>query len=325
VGALGIGKHRSAKRIDAEARKTYATAKRLYKRSRHETEKSGERLGRLKIEVMSTEMADLHAALSLFRRLDLEAGVGNDPLPETPLDPHEFEEIDFKEWKRVAGLTGGTAMVFGKAAGSATATSVATMGLGWTAAAASTGTAIGSLSGAAATNATLAWFGGGALAAEGAGMAGGAAILGGIAVAPVVLAGGLALLHTGSKALDQARTNEQKAKAAASKSRAARAFFDAVRHRTDYCSRVLTELQAALRALTPSVRSAAKREPDARRLTESERDTVVAAVRLGQLISELVALNIVWRGRLTAKSEKRIKRAQRTVEARRNGNGSGVG
>lgn len=51
---------------------------------------------------------------------------------------------------------------------------------------ASTGTAISTLSGVAATNATLAWFGGGALAAGGAGMAGGTLVLGGVALAPVV-------------------------------------------------------------------------------------------------------------------------------------------
>lgn len=51
---------------------------------------------------------------------------------------------------------------------------------------ASTGTAIGTLSGAAATNATLAWFGGGALAAGGGGMAAGTAILGGIVVIPAL-------------------------------------------------------------------------------------------------------------------------------------------
>lgn len=44
--------------------------------------------------------------------------------------------------------------------------------------AASTGTAISSLSGAAATNATLAWLGGGSLAAGGGGMAAGTAVLG---------------------------------------------------------------------------------------------------------------------------------------------------
>ncbi|MEZ8302930.1 hypothetical protein AB6C61_03685 [Vibrio splendidus] len=51
---------------------------------------------------------------------------------------------------------------------------------------ASTGTAIATLSGAAATNATLAWFGGGALAASGAGMSGGMMVLGGIVAAPMI-------------------------------------------------------------------------------------------------------------------------------------------
>ncbi|EIO7469445.1 hypothetical protein ABL602_001439 [Salmonella enterica subsp. enterica] len=51
---------------------------------------------------------------------------------------------------------------------------------------ASTGTAISTLSGIAATNATLAWFGGGALAAGGAGMSGGMLVLGGIFAAPII-------------------------------------------------------------------------------------------------------------------------------------------
>jgi len=48
--------------------------------------------------------------------------------------------------------------------------------------AASTGTAISSLSGAAATNATLAWLGGGSLASGGGGIAAGTAVLGGLTV-----------------------------------------------------------------------------------------------------------------------------------------------
>lgn len=51
---------------------------------------------------------------------------------------------------------------------------------------ASTGTAIGTLSGVAATNATLAWFGGGAVAAGGAGMSGGMLVLGGIVAVPII-------------------------------------------------------------------------------------------------------------------------------------------
>jgi len=64
---------------------------------------------------------------------------------------------------------------------------------------ASTGTAISTLYGIAATNATLAWFGGGALAAGGAGMTGGMAVLGGIAAIPMIY---IAAKGTNKKAKD---------------------------------------------------------------------------------------------------------------------------
>lgn len=68
---------------------------------------------------------------------------------------------------RVAGGLGAPAVV---------STAVASFGT------ASTGTAISTLSGAAATKATLAWLGGGALAAGGLGVAGGVVVLGAIGV-----------------------------------------------------------------------------------------------------------------------------------------------
>lgn len=52
---------------------------------------------------------------------------------------------------------------------------------------ASTGTAIGTLSGVAAHNAALAWFGGGALAAGGGGMAAGTLVFGGMIAIPTLL------------------------------------------------------------------------------------------------------------------------------------------
>jgi len=70
---------------------------------------------------------------------------------------------------------------------------------------ASTGTAISELSGAAATNATLAWLGGGSLASGGGGMALGSLVLNGITVAPGALLMGLALAKEGQRALTQAK------------------------------------------------------------------------------------------------------------------------
>lgn len=68
----------------------------------------------------------------------------------------------------------------GAAAGTAEAIGgqVATMSIATTFGTASTGTAISTLSRAAATNAATAWLGGGALAAGGGGMAAGATVLG---------------------------------------------------------------------------------------------------------------------------------------------------
>lgn len=72
----------------------------------------------------------------------------------------------------------------------------AAMGLATTFGVASTGTAISALSGAAATNAALAWIGGGALAAGGGGMAAGNALL--AMAGPIGWAvGGILLTGTG--------------------------------------------------------------------------------------------------------------------------------
>lgn len=84
------------------------------------------------------------------------------------------------------------------ASAAAAAPSAALMGVS-ALATASTGSAIASLSGAAATNATLAWLGGGALAAGGGGMAAGAAVLNLIAAAPAVLITGITVAVIGSK------------------------------------------------------------------------------------------------------------------------------
>lgn len=73
---------------------------------------------------------------------------------------------------------------------------------------ASTGTAISSLSGAAATNATLAWLGGGSLAAGGGGMAAGAAALGGLVAAPALAVIGFAAASKAAKALTAAKEKE---------------------------------------------------------------------------------------------------------------------
>lgn len=83
-------------------------------------------------------------------------------------------------------------------------TSIGALGLVGTLGTASTGTLIATLKGAAATNAKLAWFGGGSLAVGGFGMAGGTLVLGILALGPAIAVGGFKLAANSEKALTEA-------------------------------------------------------------------------------------------------------------------------
>ncbi|WP_247217706.1 hypothetical protein [Synechococcus sp. C9] len=154
-------------------------------------------------------------------------------------------EVVIQEIKRDFGinLNAGNVLTGGAtAAGAAFAASQGTIGLVGLFGAASTGTAISSLSGAAAWNATLAALGGGSLAAGGGGMALGAAVLGGITVAPALLIGGFVLAGEGEKALTEAENFIAEVDVEISKLRALVAYFELVKAR-------ITELEHLLLTL----------------------------------------------------------------------------
>lgn len=98
---------------------------------------------------------------------------------------NEFQTVNIQQIENT--LTAGQAAINAtKGVASGVSTALGAWALVSTFGTASTGTAIGTLSGVAATNATLAWFGGGAVAAGGAGMAGGALALGGLVAIPAL-------------------------------------------------------------------------------------------------------------------------------------------
>jgi hypothetical protein len=107
---------------------------------------------------------------------------------------------------------------------------------------ASTGTAIGSLSGAAAHSATLAWLGGGSLASGGGGIALGAASLNFVTVGPALLVGGLVLNGRGGKALTQASTSRADVDFAVANHKKFRTGLALLRRRITELSRLLSEL-----------------------------------------------------------------------------------
>lgn len=116
-----------------------------------------------------------------------------------PYDKEKIREVSVGAEILLGGLGGaGLGTAGGFAASGLTTAAVMALGT------ASTGTAISTLSGVAATNATLAALGGGSLAAGGGGMALGSMILGGATLGVGLLVGGIIFNLTGSSLSDKA-------------------------------------------------------------------------------------------------------------------------
>lgn len=116
-----------------------------------------------------------------------------------PYDKAKIQEVSVGAEILLGGLGGaGLGAAGGFAASGLTTAAVMAFGT------ASTGTAISTLSGVAATNATLAALGGGSLAAGGGGMALGSMILGGATLGVGLLVGGIIFNLTGSSLSDKA-------------------------------------------------------------------------------------------------------------------------
>lgn len=136
--------------------------------------------------------------------------IGNVSIPK--FEGEEIKKASVGASVLIGGLSGAALGTAGGFAASG-ATTAAVMALGT----ASTGTAISALSGAAATNATLAALGGGSLAAGGGGIALGTTILSAATLGVGLLVGGVIFSCTGSKlsskadeAWEQMISNERK-------------------------------------------------------------------------------------------------------------------
>ena len=141
-------------------------------------------------------------------------------------------------------------------------------------ASASTGTAISTLSGVAATNATLAFFGGGSIASGGLGMAVGQTVLGSIAVGPGLLAMGLILSAKSQQEIDKALTNKDQLDAAVSEMESAISMVIAIRRRAMLYN-LLVRLDSRLLALTWQMQDIVENEGYDYRMYQQESKNII--------------------------------------------------
>lgn len=205
AGAVGVGSgiHGGVKM--KEANDTMESAKRKQERAVKKFEKWNKETVELMDSVGKKELEILNS----FERFSdiLEQIQGRPEFKNKYREGIKLPEYEAEELKNISaaagvllgGLGGAAAGTAGGFA-AAGATTSAVMALGC----ASTGTAISSLSGVAATNATLAALGGGSLASGGGGMALGASVLGGATLGVGLLVGGVIFSVTGSKLSEKA-------------------------------------------------------------------------------------------------------------------------
>ena len=175
TGYEAYDSRKKAKEAKELADRMVANIEEENKRRREESNRVLSDFGKTKLELLKTCLSPFLVYLKVignnFKDKEYEFG-GKINLDKLDIETLESIEMNASTAGKIAATSTGVAIAVCGVVPYATTSAVMAFG------AASTGTAISSLSGAAATNATLAWLGGGSLAAGGGGMAAGTAVLG---------------------------------------------------------------------------------------------------------------------------------------------------
>ena len=198
----------------SDAKSKYDTALRKFESQKKNTTNKLEELAKIKINSWTNGMEsfviafDSFANVTMDKRLDTNMSfIGSDVEPSTMLVNIQNASITAGEVAKVGFAAIGTGALVG----------IASYGGAMMFGSASTGTAIAALSGVAKTNATLAWFGGGAKATGGLGMACGKLVLAGIVALPILAVGGIIAAAKGKERLAEAKKINAEARDASEK------------------------------------------------------------------------------------------------------------
>lgn len=213
LGADAISNNKEADRIRERAEERYENSKEKLEEQRYSTSSSLEALGKVKIKVWADEIDAFLNLYKKFKNVEIKGSANLDERLKMKINnPQTIQSMEIASLKAEEIVKGGIASL-----GAGALAGIASYGGAMMFASASTGTAIATLSGAAATNATLAWFGGGSLAAGGLGMAGGSAILGGIVAGPALAVAGFLMSEKADENLAAARRYSSEVRVACEK------------------------------------------------------------------------------------------------------------
>lgn len=205
-GLDALEKNEEIKEIANYIKENDKKTKRKFLRAKDEVQSAADNAKIIMKEVYGIKLPHLYNLISSIK--NIEGSIRKNELRSDVNLNLGRVKTEIMELKDI--LTGiGTSLASGVAAG--VASNIGITALVMSIGTASTGTALSALSGAAATNAFLAFLGGGSLAAGGGGMALGSIVLGGITFAPAVLIGGFIMDEIMKGKLEDAKQELAKA------------------------------------------------------------------------------------------------------------------
>ncbi|MFZ3499116.1 hypothetical protein ACODT5_38900 [Streptomyces sp. 5.8] len=245
---------------------------------------------------------------SRLKNVDLAELVATAEPAGAGLPDVEVRRIQLDAVNAIATLAGGVAV--GAGAGALTFAAVGAF------AAASTGTAISALSGAAATSATLAWLGGGSLAAGGGGVAAGTAVLTGIVALPVLLALGGFFEWKGRNDLREQRVAAAELKKLAAELRTEEARGAASAKRSRQVRQLLNRLRKEMRRRLPAFRDLVDGQDDYAAYSAAQRAEVAVLVGLAGAVVAVMGTPLTDEdGQVTDLSKRVVKDTRARVGA----------
>lgn len=317
AGAFGIGKTvkagidiKKANRTNKDANSIIKNAKWRLNTSRLSSRDAIEKLGTQKLEILDKGINRFVKSFEQLRNIEIENSIGLQELSKFKMDKQSFAEL--KEMGDFAtSVLGG--MSVGTLGGAITA--FGAWGAAGQLAAASTGTLIANLSGAAATNATLAFFGGGSLAAGGLGIAGGTMVLGGIVAGPALAIMGLIVGAKASAEKEKALTNLAVARKTAEELNTASDVCIAIRKRCYLFIELLERLTNMFNPLLDKMEAAIKDHgTDYSLFNIEEKKAVAGALSLAGTIKAVIDTPILNKdGKLTDESAKIIREINKSI------------
>lgn len=293
--------NKEAKNINEEAKEIIDHAQKLAVLAANKSEKSLDALGEIKLNILDKSVSRFVNVFEKLHNIELNDSIGLDEIGKYRVDKQsalELRKMSVLAAETLSGLVGG--------AGAGALTAFGAYGATMTFASASTGTAISTLSGIAAQNATLAFLGGGAIAAGGGGMAWGAVVLGGLVAGPALAVLGFVMDASAQKNLEKALSNKAEAKVLAEQLKVTETLCDGIAKRANMFNILLRKLDSIFLTFISQLEYiVSARGTDYAKFDEAEQNKVAMAMSIAGAVKTVLDTPMLTKdGGLTDESER---------------------